>query len=105
MARLNGLRRLTKNKSWKIQYYCQFRCYKFQRRLCRSVKGNSISDHLVYYGVELMAKTWRPCKIVMGPGLLEHGRTDLEGNFVLSRDLATPVLKLKAQSDSGGKPL
>ncbi|KAM5569062.1 lipase [Rosa sericea] len=71
----------------------------------RSVKGNSISDHLVYFGVDLMAKTWRPCKIVMGPGLLEHGRTDLEGNFVLSRDLATPVLKLKTRPDAGGKPL
>ncbi|XP_004296800.1 PREDICTED: lipase-like [Fragaria vesca subsp. vesca] len=71
----------------------------------RSVKGNSISDHLVYFGVDLMAKTWRPCKIVMGPGLLEHGRTDLEGNFVLSRDLSTPGLKLKTRPDARGKPL
>ncbi|KAM5577970.1 lipase [Rosa sericea] len=71
----------------------------------RSVIGDSISDHLVYYGVELKDETWRPCKIVMGPGLLDHGRSDLEGNFVLSRDLATPVLKLKIQSDAGGKPL
>ncbi|KAL6185933.1 hypothetical protein ACLB2K_042055 [Fragaria x ananassa] len=71
----------------------------------RSVKGNSISDHLVYFGVDLMAKTWRPCKIVMGPGLLERGRTDLEGNFVLSRDLSTPGLKLKTWPDARGKPL
>ena len=88
-----------------IQMSSQFRGYKFLRRLCRSVMGNSISDHLVYYGVELKDETWRPCKIVMLPGLLDHGRSDLEGNFVLSRDHATPVFKLKIQSDAGGRPL
>ncbi|KAI5349577.1 hypothetical protein L3X38_002465 [Prunus dulcis] len=71
----------------------------------RSVSGNSISDHLVYFGVELMAKTWRRCRIVMGPGVVEYSRTDLGGNFVLSRDLATPVLKLNAMSEAGAKPL
>ncbi|KAH0992882.1 hypothetical protein GBA52_004365 [Prunus armeniaca] len=71
----------------------------------RSVSGNSISDHLVYFGVELMAKTWRRCRIVMGPGVVEYSRTDLGGNFVLSRDLATPVLKMNAISEAGAKPL
>lgn len=69
------------------------------------MSGNSISDHLVYFGVELMAKTWRRCRIVMGPGVVEYSRTDLGGNFVLSRDLATPVLKLNAMSEAGAKPL
>lgn len=69
------------------------------------MSGNSISDHLVYFGVELMAKTWRRCRIVMGPGVVEYSRTDLGGNFVLSRDLATPVLNLNAMSEAGAKPL
>ncbi|KAM0962785.1 hypothetical protein ACFX2A_022343 [Malus domestica] len=71
----------------------------------RSVSGNSISDHLVYYGVELMAKTWRRCRIVMGTGVEGYSRTDLGGNFVLSRDPATSVLKLNAAPDTGAKPL
>ncbi|BBG93224.1 alpha/beta-Hydrolases superfamily protein, partial [Prunus dulcis] len=83
-------------------YFPQKTYHHFQER---SVSGNSISDHLVYFGVELMAKTWRRCRIVMGPGVVEYSRTDLGGNFVLSRDLATPVLKLNAMSEAGAKPL
>lgn len=65
---------------------------------CRSVTGNSILDHLNYYGVELMCETWRSCRIVNDPRLLEYGKTDFQGNFILSRDLATPILKMKTQS-------
>ncbi|GLT76936.1 hypothetical protein SLA2020_485690 [Shorea laevis] len=68
----------------------------------RSVTGNSISDHLVYYGVELMCETWRSCKIVHDPGLVEYSKTDLQGNFILSRDPATPILKTETQSNGGG---
>ncbi|XP_048322047.1 lipase isoform X2 [Ziziphus jujuba] len=59
----------------------------------RSVSGNSISDHLSYYGVDLMGETWRSCRIVVDPGLMEYSRTDIRGNLLLSRDPKT-VLKL-----------
>lgn len=66
----------------------------------RSVTGNSIADHLVYFGVELMCKEWRSCRIVMERPLLEYGKTDDVGNFVFSRDPATPIIKLNSQSNS-----
>ncbi|KAL5541803.1 hypothetical protein UlMin_009513 [Ulmus minor] len=71
----------------------------------RSVTGNSITDHLVYYGVELMCEAWRSCKIVMAPSLLGHNRTDVEGNLILSRDLGTPIIKLNRQSEVGANHL
>ncbi|KAF3456146.1 hypothetical protein FNV43_RR00796 [Rhamnella rubrinervis] len=70
----------------------------------RSVSGKSISDHLTYYGVELMSKTSRSCRIVMNPGLLEYSRTDIGGNLILYRDPATPLLKLNTKSDVGTNP-
>ncbi|KAF2287685.1 hypothetical protein GH714_002313 [Hevea brasiliensis] len=68
----------------------------------RSVSGTSISDHIIYYGVELMAETWRSCGIVMDSRVKEYGKTDLKGNFVLSRDPASPILKLKTEAYGGG---
>lgn len=68
----------------------------------RSVTGNSISDHLVYYGVELMAETWGSCRIVMDHPLAKYGRTDSEGNFVLSRVPTTPVVELNSRVDDRG---
>lgn len=64
----------------------------------RSVTGNSISDHLNYYGVELMCETWRSCRIVNDPRLLEYGEPDFHGNFIFSRVPASSVLKMKTQS-------
>ncbi|XP_021904988.1 lipase-like [Carica papaya] len=64
----------------------------------RSVTGYSIADHLVYFGVELMCKNWQSCRIVMDPRVRQHGKTDLKGNFVLSRVPSTPILEMKAQS-------
>ncbi|KAK8623857.1 hypothetical protein V6N13_065219 [Hibiscus sabdariffa] len=57
----------------------------------RSVTGNSIADHLSYYGVDLKCQDWRSCKIVMDPQVAEYGKTDLKGNFILSRAPATLV--------------
>ncbi|KAE8735003.1 lipase-like isoform X3 [Hibiscus syriacus] len=57
----------------------------------RSVSGNSIVDHLSYYGVDLMCQEWRSCRIVMDPQVSEYGKTDLKGNFILSRAPATRV--------------
>ncbi|MQL96699.1 hypothetical protein Taro_029381 [Colocasia esculenta] len=66
----------------------------------RSVPGTSISDHLAYFGVELQARTWRSCGIVMAENMMKY-RTDLNGSFVLSREpLATPVLKLKGETET-----
>ncbi|KAK8959746.1 Phospholipase A1-II 4 [Platanthera guangdongensis] len=59
---------------------------------CRSVRGNSISDHLVYLGVSLHAETWRSCGIVTGPNMKKY-QTDLSGNFIISRDSFTSVLQ------------
>lgn len=68
--------------------------------LCRSVTGNSVTDHVEYFGVDLKGE-WRSCRIVMDHALLDYHRTDVEGNFVLSRDPGTPVIKLNTQSDAG----
>ncbi|KAF9605379.1 hypothetical protein IFM89_016956 [Coptis chinensis] len=65
----------------------------------RSVKGNSISDHLKYFGVELCADTWGSCRIVMSPQISNNGSTDLNGNLVLSRDPTIPALKLNTQTN------
>ncbi|XP_022722659.1 lipase-like isoform X2 [Durio zibethinus] len=67
----------------------------------RSVTGNSIADHLNYYGVDLMCQQWRSCRIVMDPRVSEYGKTDHKGNFILSRDPATLVLKSNMRSTEG----
>ncbi|XVE65664.1 hypothetical protein DITRI_Ditri08aG0018300 [Diplodiscus trichospermus] len=67
----------------------------------RSVTGNSIVDHLNYYGVDLMCQQWRSCRIVMDPRVAEYGKTDHKGNFVLSREPATVVLKMNTGSNEG----
>lgn len=50
----------------------------------RSVSGNSISDHLRYFGVELMAESWSSCRIVRDPPVASHSARDVQGNFVWS---------------------
>ncbi|XP_022740878.1 lipase-like [Durio zibethinus] len=67
----------------------------------RSVTGNSIFDHLNYYGVDLKCEQWRSCRIVMDPGVAKYGKTDLKGNFILSRDPAKHVLKMNTRSNEG----
>ncbi|KAL5701363.1 hypothetical protein ACHQM5_026708 [Ranunculus cassubicifolius] len=64
----------------------------------RSVSGNSIADHLTYFGVELCADTWGSCSIVMNPLVASNGATDLHGNVVLSRDPRRSDLKLDTQT-------
>lgn len=68
----------------------------------RSVTGNSVADHIVYYGVELHAETWGSCRIVMDAHTLAYGKTDQSGNIVLSKSPAS-VLKMIRQSDDGCK--
>lgn len=59
---------------------------------CRSVSGKSITDHLSYFGVNLMAKTWGSCKIVDDPRLLKYSTIDLEGNLVFSKTHLVSIL-------------
>ncbi|KAL3812824.1 hypothetical protein ACJIZ3_014092 [Penstemon smallii] len=66
----------------------------------RSVSGNSISDHLAYYGVEMGCDTSSGCRIVMDPRVVSYGRTDLDGNFILSRDPSISILTLNANQSS-----
>lgn len=63
---------------------------------CRSVSGNSISDHLSYYGVEMGCDESMKCKIVMDNRLASYGRTDGDGNFIVMRDPSTSVVKLNS---------
>ncbi|XP_056172930.1 lipase-like isoform X5 [Syzygium oleosum] len=66
----------------------------------RSVTGNSLADHLVYYGVGLMAETWGSCKIVMDARLKEYGGEDVKGNLIVSRNLSASALRLPSDSDA-----
>ncbi|XP_039156814.1 lipase-like isoform X2 [Eucalyptus grandis] len=66
----------------------------------RSVTGNSLADHLVYYGVGLMAETWGSCKIVKDARLKEYGGEDVKGNFMLSRNPSASTLRLPSDSDA-----
>ncbi|XP_073123627.1 lipase-like [Henckelia pumila] len=59
----------------------------------RSVTGNSITDHLSYYGVEMGCDSPSGCRIVMDPNVAAYEKTDVYGNFILSRYPLTPVLK------------
>lgn len=67
---------------------------------CRSVSGNSIADHLTYYGVEMGCnESSNTCRIVMDPRLAAYGSTDLDGNFIVLRDPSKSILKLNAEGD------
>ncbi|KAG6432164.1 hypothetical protein SASPL_103738 [Salvia splendens] len=91
-------------------YYTKFRtvhlyskCFmRFSKPFCRSVRGNSIADHLIYYGVEMGCnESTSTCRIVMDRGLAAYGSTDVDGNFVILRDPPKSVLKLNA--DGGNR--
>ncbi|KAJ8623158.1 hypothetical protein MRB53_031687 [Persea americana] len=68
---------------------------------CRSVYGNSIADHLEYFGVQLQAETWGSCRIVLVDRSMIKDNVDLNGNFALSRDPTTSVIKLSTEMDTG----
>ncbi|CAH1415038.1 unnamed protein product [Lactuca virosa] len=64
----------------------------------RSVSGNSISDHLSYFGVEMGCDTSSKCRIVMAPSLSSYGKVDDKGNFALSRSPPSKFIsKTKSQ--------
>ncbi|KAK3441013.1 hypothetical protein EUGRSUZ_B01272 [Eucalyptus grandis] len=67
----------------------------------RSVTGSSISDHLVYFGVELMGDPSGSCRIVTDPHIMKYGTADPEGNLVLSKTPVGSVLRSGAGSNDG----
>lgn len=67
----------------------------------RSVRGNSVSDHLQYFGVELQADTWGSCRIIMDNNIVQGSsfikfQTDLAGNIVLSKDPAVSSVLIQS---------
>ncbi|PIN14365.1 Triacylglycerol lipase [Handroanthus impetiginosus] len=71
----------------------------------RSVKGNSISDHLTYYGVQMGCDESSSCRIVMDPRIVAYSQTDPEGNIVLSRHPSKSILKLSTDKGLEGNSL
>jgi hypothetical protein len=68
----------------------------------RSVRGNSISDHLRYFGVELKCESWRQCSIVMNQDMERYSRKDSRGNLFLSRTVPPKdVVKTSSLSKTG----
>ncbi|KAD5317247.1 hypothetical protein R6Q59_032581 [Mikania micrantha] len=61
----------------------------------RSVSGNSISDHLTYFGADMGCDTPSKCKIVMTPNLASYGEVDDYGNFALYRVPSKFIRKMK----------
>ncbi|CAN6467679.1 unnamed protein product [Victoria cruziana] len=59
----------------------------------RSVYGNSISDHLKYFGAELQAETWGSCKFIIDGNDIKKEGTE-STDFVLSKDDSS-VITLK----------
>ncbi|KAG4945807.1 hypothetical protein JHK84_042121 [Glycine max] len=71
----------------------------------RSVTGNSIADHLVYYGVDMGSDEPSSCRIVMDSHVQNTSIRDSRGNLILSRDPATPLIKLGGEGDNQENPI
>lgn len=69
------------------------------------MSGNSIIDHMVYYGVDMGSDEPGICRIVMDSYVMSTSIRDLRGNFILSRDPATPLLKLSREFDNQEKTI
>ncbi|GAA0176494.1 hypothetical protein LIER_29475 [Lithospermum erythrorhizon] len=65
----------------------------------RPVSGTSMSDHLVYYGVEMGCDTDSSCKMVMDPRVAAYASQDQLGNFILTRNLSSLALKTNGEPD------
>ena len=61
--------------------------------------GRSISDHLTYFGVDLMCESWRQCNIVMSNEVERYSRKDSKGNIFMSRTV--PSTETKTLSKTG----
>lgn len=65
----------------------------------RSVAGNSVLDHLEYYGVHLGGDGSGVCRFVFDPQLDTYAMQDLDGNFVLTRNPSDSVAKMITKSN------
>ncbi|KAG6496087.1 hypothetical protein ZIOFF_043935 [Zingiber officinale] len=71
----------------------------------RSVRGNSISDHLEYFGVSMEAETWGSCGIVFYGNVAEY-QVDIAGNIVLSKwPSASSVLPQGEEENRGSSSM
>ncbi|XP_047314999.1 lipase-like [Impatiens glandulifera] len=69
----------------------------------RSVVGNSISDHLNYYGIKMGGDEYRTCKIVFDSKISTSGllmQEDVNGNLILSRNstASSSVIEMKMKT-------
>ncbi|XAR54525.1 Triacylglycerol lipase [Bertholletia excelsa] len=64
----------------------------------RSVFGDSIIDHLEYYGIDLGGQTPDACAVVVDPRVAEYSIQNTAQNFILSRNSSASSIKLKVQS-------
>lgn len=69
------------------------------------MSGNSITDHLVYYGVDMGSDDPATCRIVMNSNVLNTSTRDSRGNIILSRDPASSPLKLSQEFDDQEDPV
>ncbi|KAM7467072.1 hypothetical protein LguiB_014634 [Lonicera macranthoides] len=71
----------------------------------RSVTGNSILDHLAYYGVEMGCETSEICRIVMDSRVAMYGTQDENGNFILSKNPSPSVLQTNTEQQGSRSAL
>lgn len=71
----------------------------------RSVKGNSITDHLRYFGIKLACDVSAGCRIVMDNGLASYRTADSDGNVIFSRNISSSVLRMNVEASEEGKSL
>lgn len=64
----------------------------------RSVSGNSISDHLVYFGVQMGCDDVVTCKILMDPRLAAYSTQDQSGNFIMSMSHFNSIIKTNVET-------
>ncbi|KAL8524950.1 hypothetical protein ACS0TY_014538 [Phlomoides rotata] len=65
----------------------------------RSVSGNSISDHLAYFGVQMGCDESSSCRIVMDARVAAYSSTDDDGNLILLRDPSTILIRPATDRD------
>ncbi|KAL2341160.1 hypothetical protein Fmac_009100 [Flemingia macrophylla] len=71
----------------------------------RSVSGNSIVDHLSYYGVDMGSDEPSSCRIVMDSNVQKTSIKDSRGNLILSKNPATPLIKLSRHVGNQENPI
>ncbi|KAK9076134.1 hypothetical protein SSX86_004467 [Deinandra increscens subsp. villosa] len=69
----------------------------------RSVPGNSISDHLTYFGADMACDKPSKCRIVMAPNLASYGEVDNDGNFALHRAPSKFIRRMKKEQKMSGQ--